>query len=96
MGKLLGPEFLAGLDKNPEYTRAGVDRLYCTSISRIVSLSGHACNVITIALHVSTLLFKSFMIQLYFQSLSFYRSIFQCLHFLEEPCFIELPTSLVG
>ena len=30
MGKLLGPEFLAGLDKNPEYTRAGVDRLYCT------------------------------------------------------------------
>ena len=30
MGKLLGPEFLAGLDKNLEYTRAGVDRLYCT------------------------------------------------------------------
>ena len=33
MGKLLGPEFLAGLDKNPEYARAGVDRLYCTCIS---------------------------------------------------------------
>ena len=29
MEKLLGPEVLAGLDKNPEYTRAGVDRLYC-------------------------------------------------------------------
>ena len=29
MGKLLGPEFLARLDKNPEYTRAGVDRLDC-------------------------------------------------------------------
>ena len=33
MGKLLGPEVLAGLDKNPEYTRSGVHRLYCTYIS---------------------------------------------------------------
>ena len=29
MEQILGPEFLAGLHKNPEYTRAGVDRLYC-------------------------------------------------------------------
>ena len=28
--KILGPEFLAGIDKNPDYTRAGVDRLYCS------------------------------------------------------------------
>ena len=28
--KLLGPKVLAGLDKNPEYTRSGVDRLYCS------------------------------------------------------------------
>ena len=32
MGKLLGPEVLAGLDKNPEYTRSGVDRLYCSYV----------------------------------------------------------------
>ena len=35
MGKLLGPEFLTGLDKNPEYTRAGVDRLYCSCMDKI-------------------------------------------------------------
>ena len=41
MGKLLEPEFLAGLDKNPEYTRAGVDRLYCISILKILSSGGN-------------------------------------------------------
>ena len=35
MGKLFRPEFLAGLDKNPEYTRAGVYRLYCISIKAV-------------------------------------------------------------
>ena len=44
MGQLLGPETLAGLDKNPEYTRAGIDRLYCItnapSIQMIQQLLG--------------------------------------------------------